>query len=125
MRQDLKIRPVFYVFLAFVGVLIFGGLPMFVQSRPTSEQQLLLFGSLVCVVLVFFAAFGLGMLVYGFKTRSIVAAGKYGGKEYFRDDQPFGYWAVMLMYFCFFAFSSCSLYLFAMGLYVRGNLLKP
>lgn len=125
MRKDLKIRPGFYVFLAFVGVLIFGGLPMFIQSHPTSEQQLLLFGTLVCGVLVFFVAFGLGMLAYGFKTRSIVAAGKWGGKEFFRDDQPFGYWAVMLMYFCFFALSCYLLYSTFLEVYVHGNLLKP
>ena len=99
--------------LIIAGLAAFFGL---MASHPTVDDQILLFGSVGCMVVVIFASAAFGMLVYGFKKRSIVAAGKYGGMEFQRDSQPFGYWAVMLMYFTFFLLFSYAAYRTALTL---------
>jgi hypothetical protein len=72
------------------------------SKHMTADQNQLVWTLIVDLVIIAFTAYGIGMLVYGFKTRSVIMAGGHPAKAraFSRETQPIRYWLVMAFYVC-------------------------
>ena len=105
------IRTIFWILVAGVlGALLFA---MFHSDSMTPDENMLLWGSVAFVVMTLLTCFTISMLPYSLKKGATAFGGKYGGKIYSRDSQPFVYWSIMLIYLVWSIVNLIVTYLFA------------
>jgi hypothetical protein len=93
------IRILFWIFVTlFLAAFFYFGAA---SQHWTDEEKSRFWTVAVCVPMTAMAC-GIGWyLIYALKKGVVVLAGKYGGRAFSRNSEPFYYWGIMLFYILF------------------------
>lgn len=97
------------LFWTFAGVVVIAaiGADCF-SSKLTSDQNKFIWAVVLCLVFVPTACAIAYLLLYCWRKRIAMIAGRYGGgRQYSRDAQPIRYWCVMI-YWALFLLASLA-----------------